>query len=85
MSTCKQAKDANSTSGSGRTTCPFYDEIDNILGTRAASSPSILLDNGVSPENPVTEDETSKCVLTLHGVFLTIFVSLQLVYKQCQM
>ena len=38
-------KDSNGVSGKGRSTCPFYDEIDAILGTRAASSPAILLDS----------------------------------------
>ena len=27
------------------TTCPFYEEIDAILGTRAASSPAVLLES----------------------------------------
>ena len=74
MFTYKQAKDANGTSGSGRTTCPFYDEIDSILGTRAASSPPLLLDGGAS-ENSVTEDEPSKLVFILlfYIVLSTIF------------
>ena len=42
---CK-VKDNNNVSGKGRKSCPFYDEIDSILGTRAASQPVILLDSG---------------------------------------
>ena len=32
-------------SGSGRTTCPFYEEVDAMLGTLAASSPAVLLES----------------------------------------
>ena len=32
-------------SGTDRTSCPFYEEIDAILGTRAASSPAVLLES----------------------------------------
>ena len=35
-------------SGNGRATCPFYEELDAILGTRAASCPPIVLENGGS-------------------------------------
>ena len=41
-----QVKDGNNISGTDRKTCPFYDELDAILGTRAASSPPVLLDSG---------------------------------------
>ena len=40
--------DSNYVSGRGRTTCPFYNELDSILGTRTASSPPVLLDSGRS-------------------------------------
>ena len=30
----------------GRTYCPFYNEIDMILGNRAASSPTVLIESG---------------------------------------
>ena len=33
-------------SGRGRTTCTFFEEIDAILGTRASSSPAVLLESG---------------------------------------
>ena len=41
-------KDSNRVSGNGRATCPFYDELDAILGTRAASCPPVVLENGGS-------------------------------------
>ena len=39
-------RDANRVSGNGASTCPFYEEIDAILGTRAASIPAVLLESG---------------------------------------
>ena len=39
-------KDINRKSGEGAATCPFYNEIDSILGTRAASNPVLLVDSG---------------------------------------
>ena len=41
-----KVKDGNYISGKGRVTCPLYEEIDQILGTRAASSPPVVLDSG---------------------------------------
>lgn len=41
-----QVKDQTSVSGNDAKTCPFYDEIDRILGKTAASSPSVLLESG---------------------------------------
>ena len=38
-----KAKDINRKSGKGAASCPFYEEIDKILGTRAAST-LVLLD-----------------------------------------
>ena len=38
-------KDTNRVTGESRHTCPFYDELDAVLGTRAASSPPIVLES----------------------------------------
>ena len=38
-------RDANRVSGNSASTCPFYEEIDAILGTRAASTPAVLLES----------------------------------------
>ena len=38
-------KDINRKSGEGTATCPFYEEVDRVLGTRAASNPIILIDS----------------------------------------
>lgn len=43
-----QVKDSNRVSGHGRIECPFYEEIDAILGTRAASTPPNLLESSMS-------------------------------------
>ena len=39
-------KDSNGLTGRGRSSTPFYDELDAILGTRAASCPPVVLDSG---------------------------------------
>ena len=48
-----KVKDSNRISGQGRSSCPFYEEIDAILGTRTASSPAVLLESseGLSGNN----------------------------------
>lgn len=40
-----QVKDNNRQTGNGRKTCPFYKEVDAILGTRASSEPIVVLEN----------------------------------------
>ena len=51
-----KVKDSNRVSGKQRTTCPYFEELDAILGTRAASSPAILL------ESSITEETSGKLV-----------------------
>ena len=53
-----QVKDGNGVSGADAKTCPFYDELDAILGTRAASSPPVLLDSGGSSVIAAIDSET---------------------------
>ena len=68
-------KDGNNVSGQGRKSCPFYDEIDAILGNRAASEPQIVLQSGTATEtgtatrpeiesagNPFEEEEREEAV-----------------------
>ena len=40
-----QIKDGNRKTGQGRIVCPFYEEIDAIIGTWAASAPLTLLES----------------------------------------
>ena len=58
-----QVKDANNVSGGARKSCSYYDEVDEILGTRAASCPPVVLesDGGEAASNVSGDDE---------GVFL---------------
>nr|XP_055025238.1 uncharacterized protein LOC129415094 [Misgurnus anguillicaudatus] len=49
----KKAKDANNRSGNGRTTCPFYDELDLVLGDRPTTQPLTAFDSAT----PEDEDE----------------------------
>lgn len=50
-------KDLNRVSGNAATTCPFYDEIDVILGTRAASAPAGLLDSSTGADVVVPSED----------------------------
>ena len=52
-----QVKDSNRISGTQRTTCPYFDELDAILGIRAASTPAVLL------ESSGTEEASGKCTV----------------------
>ena len=65
-----QVKDANRVSGEGRTTCPFFEELDAILGTRAASSPAVLLESGVQEEGNNYEFQCPLVVVFMHFVVL---------------
>ena len=38
-------------SGEGAATCPFYEKLDGILGTRAASAPVELIESSGSTSN----------------------------------
>ncbi|KAI8487898.1 hypothetical protein Bbelb_343460 [Branchiostoma belcheri] len=40
----RKCKEKNNRSGNGRTSCPFYQELDVVLGTRPATEPSFLLE-----------------------------------------
>ncbi|KAI8490389.1 hypothetical protein Bbelb_316570 [Branchiostoma belcheri] len=40
----RKCKKKNNRSGNGRTSCPFYQELDVVLGTRPATEPSFLLE-----------------------------------------
>ena len=53
-------KDGNNISGTERKTCPFYDQLDAILGTRPASTPPVLLDSGGQSQSttlPLSESQ----------------------------
>ena len=42
----RTVKDHNNETGRGRKTCKFFEELDEILGHRPASTPHMLLDTG---------------------------------------
>ena len=53
-------KDGNNISGTDRKACPFYNQLDAILGTRPASTPPVLLDSGGQSQSarlPLSESE----------------------------
>ena len=41
----RKVKDINRKSGEGTATCLFYEELDRVLGTQAASSPVELIES----------------------------------------
>ena len=51
-------KDSNRVSGQNRIVCPYYDELDAILGIRAASSPAVLLESS-GTSSSANRDEIS--------------------------
>lgn len=61
-------KDSNNLTGRGRSSCPFYEELDTILGSRAASSPPVLLDSG--------EDRTTTVQAAINGMIVTSIIDL---------
>lgn len=64
----RKVKDANRKSGNGTdNTFPFFDLMDGILGTRAASDPPIIVDSGAGPHTP-EEDEDGKCNVMKHNL-----------------
>ena len=50
-------KDGNGKTGVKRATCPFYEEIDAIVGRRAASCPPVVLDSGEGVRVAVVDDD----------------------------
>ena len=50
-------KDGNNVSGTSRKSFPYYEDIDSILGNRAASCPPTLLDSGREPSVGNTNDD----------------------------
>ena len=46
-----KVKDVNRVSGGACVICPFFEEIDAILGTHAASTPSVLLQSDTSSQD----------------------------------
>ena len=42
-------KDSNHKTGTGCSVCQYFEEIDTILGTRAASEPAVILDSATGP------------------------------------
>uniref|UniRef100_A0A3P9CCL3 Myb/SANT-like DNA-binding domain-containing protein n=1 Tax=Maylandia zebra TaxID=106582 RepID=A0A3P9CCL3_9CICH len=66
----KEAKDINKRSGRGRVTCPFYDELDRILGDKPSCQPIELIDSSIetAEEEPESPGLPSLC----HCVYLRI-------------
>ena len=52
-------KDVHRVSGEGRTSCPFFDELDASFGTPVSSS-SVLLESGSANATGVQDEITSE-------------------------
>ena len=75
-----QVKDGNNVSGTDRKTCPFYDELDAILGTRAASSPPVLLDSGggsLSATASINDGRFLCALCTLYTLYKLLYIKIQ--------
>ncbi|KAK7912491.1 hypothetical protein WMY93_012702 [Mugilogobius chulae] len=59
----KEAKDSNNRSGRGRVTCPFYDELDRILGDKPSVTPIELLDSCSAEEEPARRAQVPQLAL----------------------
>lgn len=68
-------KDNNNRSGKERITCPFFDELDAILGTRAASTPVVLLESSGPVSSEVNDETFGKKVILLHLLLLFILLA----------
>ena len=58
-------RDSNGLSRRGRSSTPFFDELDTILGTRAASCPPVVLDSGGNSSQ--TDGNEENCGQLDHG------------------
>ena len=64
-------KDSNRISGTARTICPFFEEIDAILGTRASSSPVVLLESSTASPSIIDLSSSKYILIILIGLKLT--------------
>ena len=53
--------------GKSRMTCPFCEELDTILGSRAASSPALLLASGAAPSQSDNIHSPRSCGTGVEG------------------
>ena len=72
-----KVKDVNRKSGEGAATCPYYHEMDTILGTRAASNPVQLIESVAGsresvPKEVVLGKEINNVVLDLKTVLVIL-------------
>ena len=63
-------------SGQGRNSCPFFDEIDMVLGTRAASQPPILLQSSAEEPGGSVVEATLNEGKQVNNIEENIFVNL---------
>ena len=77
-----QVKDENNVTGTDRKSCSFFDKLDSVLGTGAASCPPVLIDSSVgvgqdgssTPGHATTSDCTPG-IIYIH-VYTTVVVTI---------
>ena len=63
-----KVKDHNRTSGKDAKSCTFFKELDEILGTRAASEPPLVLQSATN--TTVTQPNGLYCYIICHIVMI---------------
>ena len=56
----RTVKDHNRETGKGRKTCRFFDELDDILGHRPASTPAVVVNTGQEQEKDQESQDTGQ-------------------------
>ena len=55
----RKTKDNNRQTGNNRHNCPYYKEIDAVMGTRPVSEPPVVLESNKAPVETVLQSEDS--------------------------
>ena len=55
----KKIKDTNGKTGRGRRSMKFYEQLNEILGTRPATRPAVLIDSGVAVTEPTAGQDAT--------------------------
>ena len=67
-----QTKDGNNQTGNNRKSCPFYEELDCILGCRATMAPPVLLESSTGEKT--MDAKGSKVSFLLDCLYVCMYV-----------
>ena len=73
--TYTNVKDHNNVTGNNKITCPFFDELDTVLGHRPASVPSLVLDastggSSLEPTEQAEDDDSEYGMSYMQHVYI---------------